>query len=107
MLVFATIEKAQVDHNNNMIALLNRCRQRDLHLNPWKLQINWQSMTFMGYELTKDGLQPDQWKIKAITDMPPPADCPSLIRLLEMATYLAKFVNNFNEVTTKQREQMG
>jgi len=42
--------------------------------------------------------------MKAINDMPPPTDRPALMRLLGMATYLAKFVPNFSEVTAKLRE---
>lgn len=99
-----TIEEAQVDHDDNMIALLNRCRLRDLHLNKRKLQVNLKTTTFMGHELTKDGLRPDRRKIKAVTDMPPPADRPALMRLLGMATYLAKFVRNFSDVTAALRE---
>jgi len=98
------MEEAQLDHDKNMIALLDRCQQRDLHLNSSKLQVNRQTTTFMGHELTKDGLRPDQRKIKAIIDMPPPVDRPALMRLLGMATYLAKFVPNFSEVTAKLRE---
>ena len=99
-----TVEEALVDHDSNMIALLNRCRERDLHLNKDKLQVNRETTTFMGHELTRDGLRPDRRKIKAIADMPPPTDRPALMRLLGLATYLAKFVPNFSQVTAKLRE---
>jgi len=36
--------------------------------------------------------------------MPPPTDRPALTLLLGMATYLARFVPNFSEVTAKLRE---
>ena len=36
--------------------------------------------------------------------MPPPTDKPGVMRLLGMARYLAKFVPNFSEVTSKLRE---
>lgn len=107
MLVYGcgdTDEEALRDHDKNMIALLNRCRERDLHLNKDKLQINRQSTTYMGHQLTKQGLKPCENKIKAIVDMPPPKDRQELMRLLGMATYLAKFVPNFSEVTAKLRE---
>jgi transposase InsO family protein len=99
-----SVEEARIDHDNNLIALLNRCRESGLHLNKEKLQIDRQSTTFMGHELTKFGLRPDQQKIKAIVEMPPPADRPALMRLLGMAVFLAKFVPNFSEVTAKLRE---
>ena len=99
-----TVDEATADHDNNMIALLERCRERDLHLNKDKLQVNRERTTFMGHELTRDGLRPDSRKIKAIVDMPAPTDRPALMRLLGLATYLAKFVRNFSQVTAKLRE---
>jgi len=56
MLVYGcedTYEQALIDHDKNMIALLNRCRERDLHLSKEKLQINRQSTTYMGHKLPK------------------------------------------------------
>ena len=99
-----TLEEALADHDRCMIALLNRCREKGLHLNKEKLQINRKSTVYMGHELTAEGVKPDERKIKAIMDMPPPADRTALMRLLGMATYLAKFVPNFSEVTGKLRE---
>ena len=50
MLVYGcgdTDKEALRDHDKNMIALLNRCRERDLHLNKDKLQINRQATAYM------------------------------------------------------------
>ena len=58
----------------------------------------------MGHELTKDGVKPDRRKISAILDMPPRVDKPALRRLLGMATYLARYVPKFSNVTAKLRE---
>ena len=58
----------------------------------------------MGHELTKDGFKPDRRKISAILDMPPPVDKPAPRRLLGMATYLARYVPKFSDVTAKLRE---
>jgi len=104
MLVYGcedTYEQALIDHDKNMIALLNRCRERDLHLSKEKLQINRQSTTYMRHKLPKQGLRLCEIKVKAIVDMPPPKDRRELMCLLVMETYLAKFVPNFIEVTAK------
>lgn len=107
MLVFGcgdTLEEAQQDHDRNLIALLERCRERNLHLNAEKLQLRRPSTTFMGHEVTVDGLKADRRKVAAILDMPVPSDRPSLMRFLGMATYLAKFVPNFSHVTAPLRQ---
>ena len=72
-----------------------------MHLNKEKLSINRKSTVYMGHELTAEGVKPDDRKIKAIMDMLPPADRTTSMRLLGKATYLAKFVPNFSEVTGK------
>ena len=99
-----TYEEAIADHDRCLIALLDRCREKNLHLNKEKLQINRKSTTFMGHNLTSDGVTADKRKISAIVDMPEPEDRPALRRLLGMATYLARYVPNFSDVTAKLRE---
>jgi len=87
-----------------LIALLNRCDEKGLRLNKDKLQINRKSITYRGRSLTADGVRPDKRKISAIGDTPAPIDRPALRRLLGMATYLARYLPNFSEVTGKLRE---
>ena len=95
---------AQLDHDKNLINLLERCRVTGLRLNKDKLLLNRTSTTYMGYQLTADGLQSDPKKIEAIRQMPPPKDRKGVLHLLGMATFLAKFCPNFSEVTAKIRE---
>ena len=99
-----TEAEAIMQHNKNFRALLDRCREKGIKLNRQKLKLNRRSMIFCGHELTKDGVRPDPRKIEAILQMPPPADKQGVRRLLGMATYLAKFMPNFSEVTAPIRE---
>ena len=48
-------------------------------------------------------MQPDESKIMAIQEIPAPKDVKGVQRLLGMATYLAKFVPNFSEITAPIR----
>ena len=43
-----TKEEADADHDRNMIALLDRCREKGLHLNKEKLQLSRISIIFIG-----------------------------------------------------------
>ena len=45
--------------NSNVTGFLGRCVEKDLHLNPDKIQINVPNVPFFGLILTKDGLKPD------------------------------------------------
>jgi len=60
------VTEATRDHDANLVALLQRCREKGIHLDRDKLQLNKQSTTFMGHQLTREGLRPDKRKIDAI-----------------------------------------
>jgi Reverse transcriptase (RNA-dependent DNA polymerase) len=46
-----TNEEAQRDHDSNMLALLDRCRQKNIRLNKEKFRLNRESETWMGHVL--------------------------------------------------------
>jgi len=69
-----TMSEANADHDRNLLALLERCRERNLHLNDEKLQLRRATTVFMGHELSEFRLQPDKRKIAAIINMPRPTD---------------------------------
>ena len=95
---------AQNDHDRNLIALLQRCREQGIKINREKVQLNRPTTTFMGHELSASGLRADPRKIEAIRQMPPPTDRAAVMRLLGVCTYLSRFVPNFSEATAKIRE---
>ena len=99
----ATEEEAMEDHNRNLRALLDRCRERGIKLNADKLKLNRQSIIFCGHELTRSGVRPDPRKIEAILNLPAPTERSGVLRLIGMATYLAKFCENFSSVTAPIR----
>ena len=99
----ANIEEAAMDHDRKLLALLERCREKGIRLNQQKFKLRRISIEFMGHRLTENGLKADSEKLAAIDNMPPPVDVKGIQRLLGMATYLAKFVPNFSEVTAPLR----
>ena len=68
----------QSDHDQNVHAFLNRCRERNLKLNEKKAWLRQQEVPFIGYVLTPEGLKPDPCKVEAIVQMPDPTDVHSL-----------------------------
>ena len=94
-----TYENAVEDHDKNLIALLKRCREKNIKLNSKKLPLRKQEVPYIRQFLTPDGFKPDPNKVKAIIEMPNPTEKQSLQRLLGMITYLAKFLPNLSDVT--------
>ena len=89
--------------DRNLVRLLDKCRDHDLHLSVKKLQFKATSVIFMGHRLTDKGLEPDPRKISAITEMPRPEDKAG-VRFLGMCQYLSKFCPNLSASVLPLRE---
>ena len=98
-----TYESAVKYYDRNLIALLERCREKNIKLNSKKLQLRKQEVPYIGHVLTPDGLKPDPSKVKAIVAMPTPSGKKALQGLLGMTTYLAKFLPSLSDVTEPLR----
>ena len=96
--------KTQEEHDVNLKAALNRASDRNLKLNPEKLEVGVNEITYFGHVISSDGLKPDPEKVKAITEMPPPTDKKELQTLLGMITYLSRFAPQLSEITKPMRD---
>ena len=99
-----TKEEADIDHDRNLIALLDKCSDYDLRLSAKKLQFKASSVTFMGHKLTDKGVEPDPSKVTAIREMPRPTDKAAVQRFLGMCQYLSKFCQNLSETVLPLRD---
>ena len=83
------------DYNSfklNVISFLDRCVEKDLHLNPDKIRINIPNVPFFGQVLTKEGLKPDPHKLDVIKQWPIPTNVTELQSFLGSMNYLCKFI---------------
>jgi len=97
-------EEANRNHDENLIRLLEQARKANLRLNSSKLNLKKSEVRFMGHLITKDGLQPDPEKVKAVQEMPRPTSKKELLSLLGFVNYLAKFLPRLSEVAQPLRE---
>ena len=91
VLVFS-IGKEQFQQN--VISFLDCCVERDLHLNPDKIQIDVPSVPFFGQTLIKQGLKMDNRKWEVIQQWPTPTNVKELQSFLGSVNYLSKFIPN-------------
>ena len=91
------------EHNEKVKKVLERTREINMKLNKKKCKFRVDKVSYVGHLLTSEGVSPDPSKVKAITEMPPPEDIKGLQRLLGMTNYLAKFINNYSELTATIR----
>ena len=101
-----TLQQADANHDERLLALLNRCKEKNVVLNraETKFIYKTQQLPYMGHLFTADGLKADPSKIAAIQQMPQPEDVASVRRFLGMANYMSKFVLNLAEIGTPLRE---
>ena len=91
------------DHDKNLIALLQRCRERNVKLNKDKFVFKQQKLKYCGHVLTSEGILPDPAKVEAITQMPRPRSKTEVRRLLGMINYLGKFLPQLSDVSEPLR----
>ena len=91
-------QEATADHNRNLEALLQRCRERNIALNRDKLRLKRKEVPFMGHVLTSNGVKIDPEKAKAVQDMPKPEDVEGIQRVNGFVNYLAKFLPHLADV---------
>ena len=77
---------------NNVFAFLDRCMEKDLHLNPDKIQIDVLSVPFFGQTITKQDLKMDYKKWEVIQQWPALININELQSFLGSVNYLSKFI---------------
>jgi hypothetical protein len=98
-----TEAEALADHDMKLKKLLLRCQERGMRLNPEKLKLRQKSLSFLGHQVTNEGLRPDPNKVKAIQEMPVPTDMAAVQRLGGFVNYLAKFLPQISTVMSPIR----
>ena len=93
-----TEQEAVVDHDKNMLSLMERCKEQNITLNRDKMQLKKSQVCLMGHLLTAKGVQADPEKIRAITEMPNPTDVKGMQRFLGLVNYLSKFLPRLSTV---------
>ena len=94
----------QKGHDKNLLALLKRCKEQHMHLNPEKMKLRQDEVLFIRHLASAQGLGVDPAKVLAIKEMLPPSDKLGVQRLLGLAQYLAKFLLNLTDITKPLRD---
>ena len=94
----------QEEHDSRLNAVLKRSKYVNLTLNRDKCVFGASELSYIGHILKANGDQPDPFKVKAITNMPPPYDKKGVERLLDIINYLAKFIPSMSTITKPIRD---
>ena len=95
--------ETEIQHDGQLLTLLETARMNNLSLNPNKIQFKSTDCKFFGHRLTPEGLRPDPEKIKAIVDMKPPQSLQALQSFNGMVNYLRRFSPFLTELSEPLR----
>ena len=96
--------KTQADHDKALTAVFKKFADVKLTLNKSKCEFNKSSITFFGFVFSSKGIAPDPTKVEAINSALPPTTTSGVRSFLGMATYCAKFIPNFSDVSEPLRK---
>ena len=99
-----TDSEALLNHDQNVVRLLERAKQVHLKLNKNKVKLRQAEVKFMGHVISRDGLKPDPDKVTAIKNMPKPTAKSEVLTLLGFVNYLSKFLPKLSDVSAPLRE---
>ena len=88
-----------VEHDANLRKVLQRACKANVKLTAKKCKFHLDQVPYVGDLFTKEGLRPDEAKVKAIKEMPPTDSPEALRRFLGMINYLHKFISNLSDET--------
>ena len=75
------VEQATKNHDEHLLAFIQRCEERNVVLNAEKLCLRQTEVPFIGLVTTAHGLAVDPAKVKVITEMPAPENRAGVQRL--------------------------
>lgn len=87
------------EHDERLIKLLECARKNSLKLNRNKCKIRMTEIKYIGHILSAQGVKPDEEKVRAVTEIPPPQSKQELQRFLGVVQYLAKFIPSMSDIS--------
>ena len=89
----------RIDHPDDLRLIFEWCTYYKIHLNPKKCGFCVKSGRFLGFIVSKKGIQVDPLKVEAIVNLPPPRSIRKLQSLQEKSIFLWRFIVNYAKIT--------
>ena len=92
------------EHDERLRKFLQRMKEKGITLNREKCQFRTDSVEFLGFSITPDGVKPFNKKLEAISEFPSPTNITELRRFLGMAQQMSRFCPKLSEKADPLRE---
>jgi hypothetical protein len=90
--------KTAEEHAVHVAAVIQSLIEHDVHIKLSKCTFFRTRMEFLGHIITRNGVEPDPSKIKAIEDWPTPRSVTDIRQFLGLANYYRRHVNKYAEM---------
>ncbi|KAI2654015.1 Transposon Tf2-9 polyprotein [Labeo rohita] len=97
ILIFSSSLQEHVQHVRRV---LQRLLENGLFVKAEKLDFHAQSVPFLGYIVSAEGMRMDPEKVKAVVDWPSPDSRKALQRFLGFANFYRRFIRNFSQLAS-------
>jgi hypothetical protein len=87
-------------HTKHVKEVLCRLRKHGLYTNAGKCEFHRDSVEYLGYILTSDGLRMAKDKVQTILDWPEPRKVKDIQSFLGFANFYRQFIYGYSEITT-------
>lgn len=92
------------EHDQAMVKMLDASRENNISLNSEKLQFKRKEVKFYGHNLSADGIQPAEDKLKSLRSLKSPTSRDEVLTTLGMFNYLNRFSTKLADLTAPLRE---
>ena len=85
------------EHLERLRAVFDRLRRANLKLGARKCHLAAREVSFLGYKVTPEGLEPEPRLMEAISKLPPPINIAEVRSFLGLVGYYRRFVKKFSD----------
>ena len=90
--------KMEEDHLHWLQAMFKRFHEHGLKLKPFKCSFLRKQITFLGHEISANGMKPGTLNLEGITEMAPPANYTEVWHFLGMTRFFRRFIKNYASI---------
>ena len=86
------------EHANKLSEVFSRLKSHNLKIEPHKCNFLKREILYLGHKITSEGIKPDETKIQAVLNYPPPKTVKQIKSFLGLSGYYRKFIQNYSAI---------